>query len=55
MSSPPQMAFRPTYVGWLIALLAVIVCFLGFLGVVPGDAKTFFGLIGVVALAIFFR
>jgi len=54
MAVAPQQ-FRPYYVGWLVAVLIILICVLGLIGVVPGEAKKFFALIGGLALALFFR
>jgi hypothetical protein len=56
MSSPPTRQWQPFYVGWLIALIIILTCVAGeFLGIVPGSDKLWFALIGLLAVAAFFR
>lgn len=47
------VAFRTTYIGWIIAILVVLVSLLGMLGVVPASPPVVFGCILGLAVAVF--
>jgi hypothetical protein len=44
--SPPVIT-----IGWLIAVIVVLLCILGVVGVLPSSATVVFGLIGALAIA----
>ena len=41
----------PVTVGWLIAIVVLILAILGLVGVVPLDKNTAFGMLGALAIA----
>ena len=46
-----QPAFAPIGIGFIIAIIVLLLCILGVVGVMPSTPVVIFGLIGALAIA----